>query len=333
MIELMNLNGQFNMQESSKQEGGLMKEYIRTCGCEAAEIIYDGTENLCEAYNDIVVGYHLIFYPDWVDFWNGDIPKLKRKFGSRSAWEAFYMGNDRNSLIRQFREDLFRADSLGAQYVVFHVSDVSIEEGYSYQWEHTDEEIIDASVELINLLLDGKGYSFDFLVENLQWPGFSFTNPKMTERLLAGIHYEPKGIMLDIGHLMCANLDLQDQEDGCRYVHRMLDEHGELCRYIRGVHLHQSVTGDYVKESIEKQRVLEKDYFKRFAQSYEHIGKVDTHQPFTSSAVGPLIKRISPHYLVHEINGKSLEGKKALIQVQRRALKGRKSYGNEEKTE
>jgi hypothetical protein len=325
MVQLINLIGQFDFKEYNKRKGGIIGSYVRECGCEAIETIFDGTENLCAAQNDIVIGYHLIFYPDWLDFWNGDIKKLNRKFGSPSAWETFYGGKGRSTLISQFHADLLRAELLGVRYVVFHVSDVSIEEGYSYRWEHTNEEVIDASIELINLLLEGQGYSFEFLIENVQWPGFTFTKPRMTERLLSGIRYKPKGIMLDIGHLMCTDLDLKDQEEGCRYVHRMLDEHGDLARYIRGVHLHQSVTGEYVKKSFRKRHSLKEDYLERYAQSYAHIGKIDTHQPFTSAAVKPLIERIAPEYLVHEINGRSLGEKKALILTQQKALRGEHS--------
>ena len=270
----------------------------------------------------MVVGYHLIFYPDWLDFWNENVAALNRKFGAPNIWKDFYLGSGRGSLVSQLHADLQRAESFGAKYVVFHVSDVSIEEGYTYHWEHTDQEVIGAAVELINLLLDGRDYSFEFLMENLHWPGFTFTSPELTEELIYRVNYPKKGIMLDIGHLMCTDMEIKDQADGCRYVHRMLDEHGELCRYIRGVHLHQSVTGGYVKQSLENLPVLKQDYYERFAESYGHIRRIDTHQPFDSSEVRRLVERISPEYLVHEINAGSLEEKKALIRIQQNALRG-----------
>ena len=71
-----------------------------------------------------------------LDFWRGDKASLLRKFGSREAYEAFYQGADGASLILQYREDLARAKALGASYVVYHVSDVSIEEGYTYHFLH-----------------------------------------------------------------------------------------------------------------------------------------------------------------------------------------------------
>ena len=88
--------------------------------------------------------------------------------------------------------------------------------------------------EVINLLLGDRAWPFDFLVENQWWPGFTFTEPELTRRLLDGIRAERKGIMLDIGHLMNCDTSLRTLEEGADYVHRMLDRHGGLCRYIRG---------------------------------------------------------------------------------------------------
>ena len=54
--------------------------------------------------------------------------------------------------------------------------------------------------------------------------------------------------MLDTGHFLHTNLDLKTQEEGVDYLNQMLDAHGDLVSYIKGIHLQQSLTGDYVKE-------------------------------------------------------------------------------------
>lgn len=320
MIQLVNMTSQFNKMNQGHSYIGGVNQFIQDCDCEGIETIYDGTDGPSVDGTDMVVGYHLIFYTDWLDFWREDNKALDRKFGSSDIWQGFYLGSGRTALIDQLRADLARAESFEAQYVVFHVSDVSIEEGYTYEWLHTDEEIIDAAAELINLLLDGQNYSFEFLMENLHWPGFTFTKPHLTRRLLDQVNYQKKGIMLDVGHLMCTNLEIKDQADGCRYVHQLLDEHGELCTYIHGVHLHQSVTGEYVKHSLKNMLTLKKDYYDRFAQSYEHVLQIDTHQPISCSEVHTLIDRIAPKYLVHEISAKTMEEKLYLTKIQQHAI-------------
>lgn len=114
-------------------------------------------------------------------------------------------------LLAQFRAELDYAKAMGARYVVFHVSDVSPEETLTYRRLHSDETVIDASAELLNLLFKGSEYSFELLLENLWWPGFSMTSPAMTARLLAAVQYDKTGILLDIGHLFNANPTLSDE--------------------------------------------------------------------------------------------------------------------------
>ena len=319
MIQLINMIAESPETNQICGDSGSVKEYVRSCGCDGIEIIYNGSEDFCNRNREIIAGYHLIFYGDWLDFWNGNTAALKRKFGTEKIWRKFF-GGSRDAFIGQFHADLQRADSLGVKYVVFHVSDVSNEETFTYRWEHTDEEVVDGAAELINTLLDGQDYRFEFLLENLPWPGFTFTRPEITARLLSKVNYREKGIMLDTGHLMCTNPDIKDQDDGLRYIQRMLDDHAILCSFIRGVHLHQSVTGKYVKRALENPPDTEEDCYKRFAQSYEHICRIDTHQPVGSDEAQCLIERIAPEYLVHELKAKTPCEKRDFIRIQQKAI-------------
>lgn len=320
MIQLVNMIAEYPETNQICRDAGSVKEYVRSCGCDGIELIFNGYADFCSRDREIITGYHLMFYGDWLDFWNGDTAALKRKFGSEKNWRDFFGGSGREALIRQFHADLQCADSLDVKYVVFHVSDVSDEETFTYRWEHTDEEVVDGAAQLINTLLDGQNYRFEFLLENLNWPGFTFTRPEITARLLSKVNYRNTGIMLDTGHLMCTNPDIVDQDDGFRYIHRMLDEHGSLCRFIRGVHLHQSVTGEYVKRTLENPPALEADCYKRFAQSYEHICRIDTHQAVSSRAACRLIERVAPEYLVHELKAETPYEKRDLIRIQQKAM-------------
>lgn len=182
------------MTASVLTEYGDLEEACRSCGCDGLEVVWGGEELPCTVPQALHVGYHLTFYPDWLDFWRGDRAALTEKFGSEEVWRSFYGGPEgRETLLRLYREDLDRAVTWGARYVVFHVSDVSVEEGFTYHWRHTHEEVIDAAAEVINLLLGDRAWPFDFLVENQWWPGFTFTEPELTRRLLDGIRAERAG--------------------------------------------------------------------------------------------------------------------------------------------
>ena len=94
--------------------------------------------------------------------------------------------------------------------------------------------------------LDGETGTFEFLMENQWWPGFTMTDPDQTAYLLDAVRYPRKGIMLDTGHLLNTNPDLHSEGEGVAYIHSILDAHGDLCRYIRGFHFNLSLSGDYV---------------------------------------------------------------------------------------
>ena len=197
------------------------------------------------------------------------------------------------------------AAGLNPHYVVFHVSDVSIEEGYTYHWLHTNQEVIDAAVEVINLILGTETWPFEFLVENQWWPGFTFTEPEETVRLLEGIRFAGKGILLDTGHLMNACTGLKSEAEGADYIRRMLNRHGSLATWVRGVHLHQSLSGEYVKAHTGLLPAgLPEDYGERFGVSYQHILQIDQHRPWTDPAILPVLEQIGPRYLTHELSSR-----------------------------
>ena len=126
--------------------------------------------------------------------------------------------------------------------------------------------------------------------------------------------------MLDTGHLMHTELSLETQEDGLRYIHKMLDRHSDLCPRVRGVHLHQSLTGAYSRRMMKSPPVPEQPYTKRVWQMFEHAFRVDLHQPFSCPDVKQLIERIDPDYLTYEFISANSAQHRMMLAEQRRAL-------------
>ena len=46
----------------------------------------------------------------------------------------------RESYLNSLRDDLAYAEQVGAKYVVFHVSEVTLRESYIYKYRYTDNE-------------------------------------------------------------------------------------------------------------------------------------------------------------------------------------------------
>lgn len=304
MLQLFN---QVMMEETLAPYGSPegFRAYCAALGLDGGEGIWGGVP-IPEGWadNTLFPGYHLLFFSDWLDFWLEDKPRLDAKFGGRKAWQDFYQGKTREDMFRQYQEDLDRAAALGAKYVVFHVSDVSIEETCGYPREHSDEQVIDAAIECINRLLDGKHYHFDFLMENLWWPGLTMADPAMTARLLDGVHYPNKGLLLDTGHLLNTNLELFTEDQAIDYLFDRVRAHGDLAKYIKGIHLQKSLSSAYVREQKgQPLPELPEDYMERFAFAYDRIYNIDPHLPFENPRIREFVEFVGPKYLVHELSG------------------------------
>lgn len=269
-------------------------------GFDGVELMYFGEDTRNIIPKDKIIGLHMHFFPFWLDFWNGNEKALLKEFDTRETWEQYYGGTTREAMVRRFQKDLEHAHRYGAEYVVFHVSDASIEESFTWNYHHTEEEVVDATAELVNEIFKEEDGSILLLLENLWQPGLKFTNPQITKRLLEQVKYPNKGIMLDTGHLLHTNTGLKTQEEGITYINQMLDAHGDLCRFIRGVHLNQSLTGDYCEKTRMNPPAMESTYAGRYVQMFYHAFAVDKHEPFTCKGVKELIQRISPEYVNFE---------------------------------
>ena len=301
---------------------------VKALGLDGLEVIADPDDLAADVPLDLVAGYHLTFYPDWVDFWRQDEKALLGKFHSWEKVEKIYRGRRPEDLMAQFREDLALAQRLKAPYLVFHVSDVSLEEGYTYRWLHSDREVLDAAIDFANQLLKGVEPTFDFLVENQWWPGFTFTEPEKTEYLLKNIDYPRVGIMLDTGHLMSTNQRIRSQKQGIAYILEMIEKHGSLAERIQGLHFHQSLSGAYCRKAIGRvPDGFPKDYYEAFAVSYAHILHIDRHNPWTDPACVRIIDAAKPLYLTHELSAKPHMSQSAAVRRQLRTISAGRSGG------
>lgn len=291
------------------EEYGTMEELAKDCdeaGIDGIEAIWDWDPYTGQMpLPGMSIGYHLTFWSCWIDFWIHDEEALLREFGTWDMVHEYYHGDTRQSIIDTYIRDVGYAMQVDPEYLVFHVSEVNIEEDFTYDFVHTDEQVVDCAIELANTITPYITNGAAFLVENQWWPGFTFTRPEITKRLLDGIDYDNKGIVLDIGHLMNTNTRLRTQADGVRYVNDMLDDEGELSDQIRALHLHQSLSGEYVENNAYRfsQEFLDAESFwDRYSISYRHVLQIDRHQPWTDPSIVQVIDRISPDWINNELS-------------------------------
>lgn len=318
MIETTNLtNTTYDLERYRDADD--VRAFLRAFSLDGLEVMPWGENTLSFLPPDAVPGLHLGYFPCWVDFYRGREAAVRQEFGTMQAAYDRFGGETPEAIVRFFRQQLDFAESLHVNYVVFHVSDVSIRETVSYRFAHTDEEVIDASAEVLNRATEGRSYSFELLLENLWWPGFTFTRPEMTRRMLEAVRYPKTGIMLDTGHLMHTSLDLTGERDGSTYILRQMDAHGALASRVRGLHMNFGATGDAVRAMLNAQISQDGDYWTRLGNAYEWILKIDPHRPFETSAAATLIREIQPAYLTHEFITESRAQHETFLKTQRAA--------------
>ncbi len=293
-----------------------LRQFYEEKGLDGLEVMF--VENAPPLHTTLqggkIVGVHLYFWPTWLDFYRQNTSILLKRHGSALAYEAYYGGKNRDALFNKLLNQLDFAQQLGAEYVVFHVCEIAPEDVYLTQRRHTDEEVILEACELINRLLCTKKYSFHFLCENLWWAGFNLEQPEMTRLLMDNIHYEKKGIMLDVGHWLHTNVELRTQEEAIQFLCDGYAKDPYLQHFIRGIHLHQTLSGAYVKQTRKNAA--------KGLPVFEHIFKVDAHLPFTDNRIANFVKQVSPAYLIHELISCDLAQHEMHLNTQMKTIKG-----------
>ena len=289
-------------------------------GFDGVELMWMGEDTRKIVPPERVIGLHMACKPYWLDFWNGDLDACRDELGSDEMIRAVYGGDTRDALTAYYRAELARAMEYGAEYVVFHASDSGIEETLRRRYRHMDAEVVDGVCVLMNEVFDGVTDGPALLLENLWESGLTMTDPEITARLLDGIAYPNKGLMLDTGHIMHTNLALCTQKQALEYIHTMLDRHGPLCRSIRGIHLNQSLNSAYIRRLIRHPPEIPADYAARSALLFEYVFQVDQHKPFICRGVRSLVDRLKPEYLTYEFISSSREQHQRMLIRQRAAL-------------
>ena len=116
------------------------------------------------------------------------------------------------------------------------------------------------------------------------------TDPELVRYFIENIEYKNKGIMLDTGHLLNTNLDINNEEEGIDYLVETISNLGDMKDYIKGIHLSKSLSGKYVKEQIEKYKNKDIDYSEANNEIIYHILNIDEHKPFTNNKIKNLFE-------------------------------------------
>ena len=268
-----------------------LKDFFRGFGLNGLEILEVGPYEKSFIDPDDVIGVHLRYYSGWMDFWTGNLPRLMEEYQSKENWVQIYGGETKEALLEAYRKNIRFANSMKPEYLVFHVSECTMAESMYRKYYYTDEQVCDAAIELLNQVVDEIDGSPWLLLENLWYPGLTMERPEIVQRLLNGVQYSKVGIMLDTGHLMHTNTELETPDQAVDYIHSILDRYEDLS-FIKAIHLHQSLSGNLAKDLMQNWKQIGGSYQQQLWAVLSHIFAIDTHRPFCSHRIHEIFNRL-----------------------------------------
>ena len=259
----------------------------------------------------------------WLDFWQGNLEKVEQILGSKEAVRAYYSGEDKQVMIDPYKKQYERAKTLGVKYMVFHVSHVCIEDSFTWKFDYTDEEIIDAAIELLNEVFPADEEGPLLLFENLWWPGLNYLDKEVTHKLIKGVKYAQKGLLIDISHLILTNLQIGTEKSCYAYIKEVVKNLGELKDYIYGMHLNKTLPKYYMSQDrsylLERYRETQAPMLKNRILK-QHIQKLDPHRPFDHEIAKKIVECINPKFCVYETNPADIYEMAYFLKQQNKAL-------------
>lgn len=272
---------------------------------------------------EIIEGVHLSFYPLWLDFWRQDFERLSKSFANEDEIKSYYGGLTPHVLIETYKKQYERVKALGAKYMVFHVSHVLPEDSFTYQFDYTDKEIMEATIELINATFPADEDGPLLLFENLWWPGLTYLDPELTKWFIESIHYKNKGYLVDVSHLILTNPKIGREEQACAYIKKVMRELGDTKKWIKGMHLNKTLPKFYMQRDasylLEKYKKA-KSKVQRQIVLKGHIKKLDGHMPFDHPVALEIVNCIKPQFCVYETAPSSKHELAYFIKKQNKAL-------------
>lgn len=271
----------------------------------------------------VVKGVHLSFYPMWMEFWKGDLETLEGILGSEEGIIDYYKGLDRQVLIDSYKAQYERAKSIGAKYMVFHVCHIRPEDSFTWQFSYTDQEVMEATAELVNAAFPSDEEGPMLLFENLWWPGLTYLSKELCQSFIESIHYKNKGYLMDISHLILTSRHVDNEVKAYQYVKKVVDNLGEMKTYIKGIHLNKTLPKYYINQDhsyrLKKYQEATTKMHKNKVLK-EHVNKLDPHKPFDHPVALDILKYINPKYCVYETNPESQYELAYFIKKQNAAL-------------
>ena len=165
MKQLFNYSTVPGYEEAIRRTGKSLEEYLAMLGLDGIELLVYRSEPYMRPFDKVAVG-------------------------QKRAW------------LLQIRRNIQAALIEKPEYLVYRVEEVSPAEQYSWNFDHTNAEVMKMAARVFNRVSEEVPADTKVLFENSWWPGLTLQNAKQTGEFLEKIKFENIGLMLDTGHLL-----------------------------------------------------------------------------------------------------------------------------------
>ena len=220
---------------------------VDALGLDGIENLIYGEEPAAHPAKHVTVGCHLAYFPVWMDFYLGKKEWYEKDFPTQADRKRVFGGETVEDWMSKIKNNIHAALAEEPEYLVWHVADCRNLDIWTRKFQYTNLEILEETADVYNQVVKEIPAHVQVLFENIFWPGLYQLDPAEVDYFFTLLGRDNVGIMLDTGHLMNTNLDLQTEADGADYVCQVVNRLGSMKSLVKGIHLSCSLSGAYQK--------------------------------------------------------------------------------------
>ena len=294
-----------------------VRQVVEDLGLDGIENLIYGETPAAHPAKQLTIGCHLAYFPVWMNFYLGKKEWYEKDFPTPEDRQRVFGGETVEAWLTQIRNNIHAALAEEPEYLVWHVADCRNLDIWTRQFQYSNREILKKTVEVYHQVEKEIPSHVQVLFENIFWPGLYQLDSAEVDYFFTLLGKDNVGIMLDTGHLMNTNLDLQTEADGADYVCQVVRNLGDMKSLVKGIHLSCSLSAEYQKATWGKVP----DVINPTVIGH-HIISIDQHRPFQTDAARRIVDTVEPEYLTHELFGREYGVPVEEVRIQLEGLKG-----------